>query len=150
MADTLTDVSGAAALAKISVSTDGGTIYNAIPGLRAPAMPETTTETYDVTDTDVTDNFRKYLGGWSDKGEASITVNFAQATYVQLKALSKTAVLDWKIEYTDAAQTTTDPSFTFQGTLSAGPTVQMPMDDAWTIDFSIKGSGDDTFTAGTV
>jgi hypothetical protein len=147
MANTTTDVSGAIALLQLSVSTDGGSVYNPILGLRSLGFPETTQEMYDVTDTDVTDGFLKFVTGWKEKGEGAIEVNYTQATYVQLKALS--GILDWRLEYTDEAQTSTDPKFEFQAGISAGPTLVPPTKDAWTITMSVKGSGDDTFTAGT-
>jgi predicted secreted protein len=132
---------------KLEVSTDGGSTYTAVPGLRAPAIPATSVETYDATDSDVTDGFRVFLQGWKEKDEASLTFNYTQAVYAQLKALPD-GVLDWKLVYTDAAQSTTDPEFTFQAIMS-GPSPNFPLDDTWTIDIGLKGSGDDTFTEGT-
>lgn len=149
MATTTTFVSGAAGLGQLSVSTDGGSVYTAVASLKDFTFPDTTTESYDTTTTDITDGFRSFIGGWSEKGEGSLILQLTQAGYVQLKALSKTALLDWKFEYTDAAQTTTDPAFDFQAHIAAGPTALVPTEDAWTTTLGLKGSGDDTFTEGT-
>lgn len=149
MPDTSTFVSGAKGKMKLEVSTDGGSTYDFITNMTVPSLPDTTTESYDTTNTDITDNYRTFVGGWSEKGEAACTCMYTQVAWSQLKALDPCSIYDWRLTYTDAAQTTTDPKFDFQAHLASGPTLQSPTDGAWTIDFGLKGSGDDTYTVGT-
>jgi hypothetical protein len=144
------NLSGNIALPQLSVSTDGGTVYAPIAELTAdPALGGITTDSYETTHTDITDNFKTFLEGWSDAAEHSFTVNYREDTYSQLRALIGQGTLDWKITWTDPGDTVTDPELDFQGHISAGPTLVTPLQDKWTIDFSVKLTGADTFTEGT-
>lgn len=142
------NLSGNIALPKLYVSTDGGSVYNAIAELVESAVPESTTDQYETTHTDITDNYKTYISGWSDSGEASYTVNYREDTYSQLKAL-RNVDAKWRLEWSDPGNVTTDPKEEFDGAITTGPTLDTALEDRWTIAFTIKASGDSVFTAGT-
>jgi hypothetical protein len=143
-----TKLSGNVALPQLSVSTDGGSTYTDIANLVSPPFASSTTDLYDATDTDVTDNFKKYLSGWEDGTEDEFELIYTETSYVALKALPKTE-LDWKLTWTDPEDDLTDPELDWKGIITQQPTISGPIDDTWKINATIKATSEPAFTAGT-
>jgi PKD repeat protein len=140
-------LSGNVALVKLYVSTDSGTSYNQILGLHSLAFPGATVDLYDATNTDVIDNFKKYLLGWEDGDETEFNHRYTETTYAQLDALPSTP-LKWKLQWIDPAHTTADPYITWDGKITQRETIQMPIDDTTDITFTVKCESDPEFFQG--
>lgn len=140
-------ITGNIGLPQLSVSTDGGTIYTPIAEIVEPTPGAPVTDQYETTHADLTDNRKTFKPGWTDDGEASFVANYREDSYEQLLALVGVDA-KWRLEWTDPGNTTTDPKLEWDGGIQNGPTPLMPLQDRWTLEFSIKVSSQ-VFTAGT-
>jgi hypothetical protein len=149
MAASTNNLTGAVALPKFYYSTDGGSTYTQVAQLRGePSVGEPTTDVHELTNTDITDGCKTKTWGWTDEGEASFEALYREDTLQNLRALMRQD-LDFKVEWTDPAHSTTDSKWTFGGCISAGPTPVTPMEGEHTITFTIAKSGQSTLTIGT-
>lgn len=149
MAASTENLDGSTALPKFYYSLNGGSTWIQLAELTGDPSPgEPATDSYEKTNTDITDGRKTFTFGWVDEGEASIELNYREDTYVAAKALMRQNI-DFKFEWTDPAHTTTDSTFTFGGFVSSGPSKTMPVQDLWKITMSVKISGITTLTEGT-
>jgi hypothetical protein len=142
-------LTGNVTLPKLSVSTDGGSVYNAVAELIADPTPvQPSRDSIETTHSDLTDGYKTFLPGWADGGEASFSFNYTETTYSALLLLDG-VVASFKLEWTDTGDDVTDPSMVWDGFITSGPTKSMPLADRQTIDISVKVSGKPVFTPGT-
>ena len=142
---------GAVALPQLGVDATGATTFAAIAELIADPSPnEPSRGVIDLTHTDLTNGKTKQKGGWITEGEWNFTFNYREDTYAQLLALVGNDVANWELSWTDPTQVLTDPTITFVGFISGGPTLSTPVgDDRWTIGLTITIEEAQTFTPGT-
>jgi len=143
------NLEGSSALPIFSYSTNGGSTWTPVAELIGePSMGEPTTDSHELTNTDITDGRRTFTYGWVDEGEMAMEFNWREDSLAALRALLRQD-LDWKISWTDPAHTLTDSEFTVGGFISKGPKPIQPMKGEWKITMSIKNSGIVTHTLGT-
>lgn len=66
----------------VEISTDGGTSYSNIPGLREFSLNSDTTETRDVTDFDSANNRREFALGLITPGDGTLSINYDESNAI--------------------------------------------------------------------
>lgn len=138
----------------ISWDRTGGTSYLAIGQLKDISGPDITRDTFEVTDRDVTGNYKEYWGGYADggaitfdwnwdpinitthgAGTSSILANFSDADACAAKAA-------WQVQADLCGGTAT---WTFDGILD-GYSMDSPEEGVLGGSLSVKISGEPTLT----
>ena len=114
-----------------------------------PTFPSPEHESYETTHTDLTDNHKTFKQGWADGGEVSFVANYREDTYTALLAVAETDPLACDLEWTDPSHSVLDPTIAFNGFFTSGPSLITPLNDRWTIEFTMKITGKPVFTEGT-
>jgi len=133
----------------------GGTGYDTIGQVKDISGPSISRDTIEVTDRDVTSNYKEFWGGYADGGDITFTVNwdpinsrthgtaagtglltnFEETDYCDTKAA-------WQLQLDLCGGTAT---WTFDG-ITTGFDVGMPENGVLTADVSVKVSGKPTLT----
>jgi hypothetical protein len=131
----------------------GGTSYVTIGQVKDISGPSITRDTFEVTDRDVTGNYKEFWGGYSDGGELTFDINWdplnekthgTAAGTAMLTNLEETdmcaAKAAWRVQMDLCGGTAT---WTFDGILS-GFEMSSPENDVLGSSVSVKVSGKPT------
>lgn len=115
-----------------------GTAWTPIANINSISGPTMTRETVDVTTLDSPGGYRQFIGSLRDGGDVSLSMNFDQETYAQMKAdFEDDKLQKYQIVLPDSVNTT----LVFEGIVTDCP-LDIPLDDKITADITIKISGE--------
>jgi predicted secreted protein len=108
--------------------------------------PNKSRDTVDVTDLDVSDGYRQFIGTIRDGGNVSFTMNFTRDGYAKINEdFENDSSQNYEILLPDADNT----SFEFEGLVTELPVGEVVVDDVITVDVTIKISGKPTVNSGS-
>ncbi len=122
------------------LSTDP-TTYTSLSEVVSITVPEITVETIDVTHHASDDGFREIIAGLKDGGEATVTMNYIEASATLLQTLVLAGRETFRITFNGAS------TYTFTGVPTAFSFGDLVIDDKMTMSLTIKVSGKPTFAA---
>lgn len=115
-----------------------GGVYTAVAGIVSIGGPHTQVADVDITNLSSPNLFKQFLAGWADGQTVDLEANYDhlafQGLYTQLRVMNA-----WKIVFADGS------FWGFNGYINAIAT-DNPLETQVTMPFSIKVSGQPTFT----
>jgi len=131
----------------------GGTSYTTIGQVKDISGPSISRDTFEVTDRDVTGNYKEFWGGYSDGGDLTFTINWDPLNDATHGTASGTALITnftetdmcsaksaWQVQMDLCGGTAT---WTFDGIMSTFE-MSSPENDVLTADVTVKVSGQPT------